>query len=252
MATLLLDKSRNFPGDKLGVSVTFPNNGVFGIWIDPDTKDWAESKQNAGIAEYEFEEHHFRCWGEHAKHAKHAFNLGDGTKCVSAYICDHPSKHNADNDPVKEDPMKKQVADSKFTMSKDQVTVAFGNINDALEDFQCKEQSYKIGSDCETKFDCLFTLPNWAKQLAMVLTDAVAPVYHTYKYPTTGTVLMRHYTTGDENSTGLQAYVKWSATCAADVFYGSFCGDSKLKNIADVATGITGGLPWTDLACLAC
>nr|XP_036578918.1 uncharacterized protein CTRU02_11172 [Colletotrichum truncatum]KAF6786301.1 hypothetical protein CTRU02_11172 [Colletotrichum truncatum] len=238
MATLLLDKSRALGRlislEKLGVSVTFPNNGVFGIWIDPDTKDWAESKQNAGIAEYEFEEHHFRCWGEHAKHAKHAFNLGDGTKCVSAYICDHPSKHNADNDPVKEDPMKKQVADSKFTMSKDQVTV---RVQGTTKDGQPGTPRWPSAT---------LTTPS------RISSARNSPTRSAATYPTTGTVLMRHYTTGDENSTGLQAYVKWSATCAADVFYGSFCGDSKLKNIADVATGITGGLPWTDLACLAC
>ncbi|KAL0934819.1 uncharacterized protein CTRU02_209410 [Colletotrichum truncatum] len=278
----------SYPWRTSGVSVKFPNNDVFKIWIDPSVKDWAESKTYAGTSSHTFEEHAFKCWAEHGKHV---FDLGDGTKCTSAYICYHEPEGGAAQDPVK-----KQVTESKFTMSKDQVTVrvqgttkdeaawdpkaAFGNINDALEDVQCKDQSYKIGNDCSIKFDCLFTLPNRANQLAQVLTDAVAPAvagtkatqtghyngqcrpgglcepgyefkYYNYEYPTTGTVLVRHYAEGDENSTGLQAYVKWTVTCNSGGFCGTFC-DSKINDIFGVVTGIVGGVSPLEPVCLLC
>ncbi|KAF6812293.1 hypothetical protein CPLU01_14929 [Colletotrichum plurivorum] len=262
----------SYPWRNSGVDVKLPNNDRFHIWINPAIKDWSSSnKQYAGGASHIFEPHPFQCWGGHGRHV---FNLADGTKCTSAYICGH------ETDAVPQPP--KQENSVKFTMAKRQVTVrvqgtnkevenwlprnALGHANDAIEGIQCKSQSYQIGSDCKISFECKFGAPGRAGTLARVLTDAVAPEvaktkatkkgrypgkcrpdggcepdyefeYTEYQYPVDGTVLVSHKTPGDDNSEGVQNFMTWNIQCNNNGFCGAFCDGFK-KYSTDVVGGI--------------
>lgn len=268
----------SYPWRNSGVEVRLPNDDRFFVRINPDVKDWSSSnKQYAGSATHTFESHEFLCWGGHGRHV---FDLADGTKCTSAYICGHETK---------------QKNSIKFTMATKQIPVRVQGTNkdvedwlpknalahavDAVEGIQCKStEKYQIGSDCMISFECKGTSEKRNKMVAAILPDAVAkevaktkatkkdrypgkchPMggcepdyefeYTEYQYPIDGTVLMTHFMPGDEeDSEGFQAHLSWRIECKNAGFCGSFCGE--FKAASDAIGGYLGAA--VNVVCAAC
>ncbi|KAH6957762.1 hypothetical protein BKA56DRAFT_601391 [Ilyonectria sp. MPI-CAGE-AT-0026] len=271
----------SYPWRRSGVATKFPNGDTFQVWINPDIKDWAESKSYAGDAKHTYG-NDFKCWAEHGRSA---FQLADGKTCTSAYICFHP---DTPSPPPPPPPPTNWEAKTDYAMSKKDINVriqgtnaeieawkpqnVFRHINEDDEGIQCKGASYSIGSDCSIRFDdCFFSARDNVDGMKRTLIDAVGPAveetivtkkghyngkcppgggpcepgydfeYAQYTYPQTGSVLVSVYPEGHEDKATTQARIHWTISCANQGFCGSFC-DKHLQAIVSVASSF-GGVP---------
>jgi hypothetical protein len=281
----------SYPWRREGVATTFPNGDTFQVWINPDIKDWAESKSYAGDAKHTYG-NEFKCWAEHGRPA---FQLADGKTCTSAYICWHMQDTPPPPPPPPPSDLKLKT---DYAMSKADVNVrvqgtnaeleawqpqnAFSHINEDDEGIQCKGASYSIGSDCSLRFDdCFFSARGQVDAMKRTLIEAVGGAvaetrvakhghyngkcppdggpcdpgydfeYGQYTYPETGSILVSVYHEGEEDKATTQARIHWTVSCSNQGFCGAFC-DNHLNDIVDFA-GSFAGLPAVgSVICAAC
>ncbi|KAH6954152.1 hypothetical protein DER45DRAFT_569934 [Fusarium avenaceum] len=279
----------SYPWRRGGVATKFPNGDTFQVWINPDIRDWAESKSYAGDVKHTYG-NDFKCWAEHGKAA---FQLADGKTCTSAYICWH-----MDNPSPPPPPPTNWKTRTDYVMSKKDISVrvqgtnaeidawkpqnAFSHINEDDEGIQCKGASYGIGSDCSIRFDdCFFSARDNVPGMKKILIDAVGPAvektrvtkkghyngkcppgggpcepgydfeYGQYTYPETGSILVSVYPEGKEDKAATQARIHWTISCANQGFCGSFC-DNNLDSIVDFATSFAGVPAVGSVLCAFC
>ena len=183
----------SYPWRTTGVSSKMPNGDVFTVIIDPAIPDYdANNTRLAGKASHTYDEHNLDCY---AYHKRDVYTDNDGTKCSSAYICNHYMTE----EPPKVDPPKSirytNVSFSSMTvdveqelesdiLANDKFTLvdpydAFHKIFDDIHGSQCNSKPYPIGDSCSIIFnDCNFVdisghpADETAKTLGTVLTES--------------------------------------------------------------------------------
>ncbi|CAO1597580.1 hypothetical protein XANCAGTX0491_001387 [Xanthoria calcicola] len=186
----------SYPWRTTGTSVKMPNADIFTVTIDPAIPDYnVDNTRLAGKVSHTYDKHDLDCY---ASHQSDVYTLDDGTKCSSAYICNHFMV----DDPPKEDPPKKDppksIRKTKVSFSSRTVEVeqkvdartkekftlidpydAFHNIFDDINGPQCNSYPYPIGDSCTIKFDdCNFVDPegyaenSTANALGSLLTES--------------------------------------------------------------------------------
>ncbi|KAG4439980.1 hypothetical protein IFR05_004554 [Cadophora sp. M221] len=281
----------SYPWRRGGVTTKFPNGDSFSVWINPDIKDWAESKSYAGDAIHTYG-NGFKCWAEHGRTA---FTLADGKVCTSAYICYHPPDTPAPPPPP---PSPAFEAKTDYTMSTRDLNVTiqgtnreieawkpenvFHHIYEEVEGTQCKGASYGIGNGCSITFDdCFFSVQDNVAAMKNILVEAIAPKvsgtivtkkghyngkcppgggpcdpgydfeYGQYTYPQTGSVIVRVFPKGQEDKSSIQSRIHWDIQCSSRGFCGSFCHNN-LQNIVDFAAGMAGVPAFGSVVCAFC
>ncbi|KAI4143902.1 MAG: hypothetical protein L6R39_004395 [Caloplaca ligustica] len=184
----------SYPWRTTGVSSKMPNADIFTVIIDPAIPDYnADSTRLAGKASHTYDDHNLDCY---ASHQADVYTLDDGTKCSSAYICNH---YMADDPPKKDPPKSIRTTKPSFSLmtvdveqqvnaiTNEKFTLvdpydAFHNIFDDIHGPQCNSKPYPIGDSCNIIFnDCNFVdlagypADSTAKALATLLTESAGP-----------------------------------------------------------------------------
>ncbi|KAL9001956.1 MAG: hypothetical protein Q9180_009997, partial [Flavoplaca navasiana] len=251
---------------------------ISSVTIDPAIPDYnAHNTRLAGKASHTYDEHDLDCY---ASHQIDVYALDDGTKCSSAYICNHFMAE----DPPKEEPPKKDppksIRKSKVSFSinalpSDKFTLvdpydAFRNIFDDINGPQCNSYTYPIGDSCSIKFDdCNFVDPegyainSTANALGSLLTEstgrqiskhvtnwrtdhivsryAASYNHRKFTYPQNGQVTIYTALSDNPESITPQSRLHYEIECESSSFCGKACQGFAS---AAFAVGSHPELPW--------
>lgn len=271
----------SYPWRTTGTSVKMPNADIFTVTIDPAIPDYdAKNTRLAGKASHTYDEHDLDCY---ASHQRDVYTLDDGTKCSSAYICNHIMTE----DPPKKDPPKSirktEVSFSSRTVEVEEKVAsiakftlvdpydAFHKIFDDINGPQCNSYPYPIGDSCTIKFDdCNFVDPegyaanSTANALGSLLTEStgreisknvknwttghnsrfgVTYNHRKFTYPQNGQVTIYTALSDNPESITPQSWLHYEIECEKSSFCGKACHG--LASAA-LAVGKHPEIPWVN------
>lgn len=247
----------SYPWRTTGVSSRMSNGDIFTVKIDPAIPDYdANNTRLAGQASHTYDEHNLDCY---ASHQSDVYTLDDGTKCSSAYICNH---YMAEEPPksirrtkVSFSSMDVDVSDST-TANKDGFDLvdpydAYHKIFDDIHDSQCDSIPYPIGGGCSIKFTCTFLDPQGypanasaeamgrlfpesaGREISKNVTNwttytntgrvSVAVRHRKFTYPQNGQIVVSTELEGNPDSVAMQSSLRYDIECEKSSFCGKTC-----------------------------